>query len=169
MPRAPQMVYRFRSGTFNAKPAIAQAVGERLEALRVDAEGELAPADVVSDARRPDSPLHAFFEWNDRKAAIAHRATEADKLVRAVVVIVPDGDAPVPAFQRVVVDGEATPRFTRAAQQSFARTKDLRADQLERALRELELFRRRFAQLDELGPVMRAIDETLEHPVRLAR
>jgi hypothetical protein len=60
---------------------------EGLAALQtLAANGELSPERVVQEARSGDSPLHEFFEWDDEKAAHAHRIQQARSLIRSVRV-----------------------------------------------------------------------------------
>jgi hypothetical protein len=54
----------------------AQVVGAHLEDIKVRAE-DLTPAVVVQDAQIHGSPLHPFFEWDDRVAASKHREDQA--------------------------------------------------------------------------------------------
>lgn len=51
--------------------------------LKLRKEGALTAADVVADARRPDSPLHELFEWDDSVAAERYRESQARSLIRS--------------------------------------------------------------------------------------
>lgn len=165
------MAYRFRLGgegaIASAHPRKAQAVGETLARISKQNDGVIAARDVVAEARADASPLHEFFTWDDTAAAREHRLTQAKKLVKAVVVQVPDSDMELPAFSAVAAD-EKVKRGLKQNEPAFAPTgtpktftmpAKTRRESLEEALREMEKFRRRFAALDELGDVMRAIDE----------
>lgn len=46
--------------------------------------GRLTPEMVLTDAKRKDSPLHAYFEWNNAKAAHQWRLEQARTLIRSV-------------------------------------------------------------------------------------
>lgn len=59
---------------------------EAIQALADLNEGRLTPALVVNSARNPDSPLHRFFEWDDTKAAEAHRLNQGRSLIRKVYI-----------------------------------------------------------------------------------
>jgi hypothetical protein len=70
-----------------AEPIIADMSPSAEDALRALAErGELTPARVVEDAADEASPLHSYFEWDDEKAAHAHRFAQARALIRRVRV-----------------------------------------------------------------------------------
>ena len=64
-----------------------QRLEARLQSL-LQKHGRLHPADVVDDARDPESPLHAHFEWDDARASEEWRREQARRLIRAVPVLV---------------------------------------------------------------------------------
>src|SRR5690554_5358089 len=84
---------RFQPGAPTDASA-AKAVGDQLELLRQQRQGELTPKDVVDDARHDNSPLHAYFEWDDGEAAESYRLSQARGLIRAVVAVYVSEDKP---------------------------------------------------------------------------
>ena len=68
-------------------------VVERLRELEND--GRLQPADVVTDARDPTSPLHSHFEWDDGAAAERYRLSQARSLIRSVKINVTVREMPL--------------------------------------------------------------------------
>lgn len=64
-----------------------QSVNEHLIALHAK-HGTLTPELVVEDARSKNSPLHGLFEWDTKKAALAHWHDVARALIRNVRVTV---------------------------------------------------------------------------------
>ncbi len=71
----------------------AQAFGEALESLAKEKGGKFVPKDVVELARRKASPLHDYFDWEDKTAAAKWRVEQARHLVRVLKVKVDrDGD-----------------------------------------------------------------------------
>lgn len=60
------------------------AIRERLAKLA--RAGRLTPDQVVADARKPTSPLHDEFEWDDSKAAQKYRLEQARGLIASVEV-----------------------------------------------------------------------------------
>lgn len=56
----------------------------RLAAIEAANGGRLTADDVVRDAKRKDSPLHAFFEWDTKKAAAAYWVQQARDLITSV-------------------------------------------------------------------------------------
>lgn len=75
------------SGSVVQVSGVPQVVAERLQSL-CEKRGDLRERDVLNDARRKTSPLHAYFEWDDSVAAEAHRLTQAAALIRRVKVTV---------------------------------------------------------------------------------
>lgn len=65
----------------------SSAVEQELQRLHDAAGGRLIPAAVVDAARHPQSPLHAHFEWDDTRAAAAHRIHQARRLIASVRVV----------------------------------------------------------------------------------
>jgi hypothetical protein len=61
-----------------------KAIEEHLRALAERNHGRLTPEAVVAAAKPEDSPLHFWFEWDNRKAAAAHRINQARALIRSV-------------------------------------------------------------------------------------
>lgn len=153
------MEYTWKDG-FPDRGIEPQTVGERLELLRERHGGTLDPADVVADARRSRSPLHKFFEWNDSEAAEQYRLEQARKLIRAVVIIMPDlPRRPVRAFVSVRQDGDTERSYTStvAAMESPA----LRAQVLASARAELANWRQRYRNLEEFSKLFDQIDSQL--------
>jgi hypothetical protein len=91
-------VYQFRTGSgLKGGKDKAEIVGKTLEQIANRHRGELRPADVVSEAKRRQSPLHDYFEWDDSKAAREYRLEQARLLIRSVEVRkidVSDDDSP---------------------------------------------------------------------------
>lgn len=77
--------YRFRDGS-RLPQAKAQKVGTRLEHIRTR-HGALTADNVVRDARPAKSPLHPFFEWDNRKAGHQYRLGQARHLIRCIDII----------------------------------------------------------------------------------
>ncbi len=78
--------YSFAAGSRLGNKRDAQRVGEVLD--RLSRGGQLAlTADVVlREAENARSPLHKFFDWNDRSAARKYRLDQARLILRSIVV-----------------------------------------------------------------------------------
>lgn len=135
----------------------AQIAGAEMERLRVLHNGRLERNLVLEAARNPLNPLHPEFEWDDRKAAEAHRMDRAGYLIRSIEVVVtePVEAKPVRAFVSVTRDDDRSYTSVSHALADPA----LRQQVLMAALRELEAWRERYAELVELAQVFAAIEE----------
>jgi hypothetical protein len=150
------MIYQWAVGAHC--PIEAQIAGEELERIRTWNNGRLDAVNVVEASRDPGAPLHPAFEWNDKKAATAHRISQAMYVIRHVVVNVdkPDGEsAPIRAFVSVQRDEDRS--YTSIGH--ALSDDDLRAQVLASAWAELEAWRRRHAELIELAKVFAVIDK----------
>lgn len=82
--------YRYRDGFQSKVPA--QILGSHIEDLRKrnataeEPDGFLSPAEVVDDARRPESPIHRCFTWNQAEAARQYNLDQARYLLRCYEV-----------------------------------------------------------------------------------
>lgn len=138
-------------------PVEAQVVGEEIEALRVRHNGHLTPRSVVDNARAENSPLHPLFEWDDEKAAAAHREHQASDVLRSIVVQLPERPyeaAPTRAFVSVRVENE--PIYTSV--QTALSDEAMREQMLAQAMRDLQSWRRRYNEINELAALFAQID-----------
>ena len=154
------MAYAWKSTARVSIPA--SIAGPEIERIRREQEGFFTPAAVVRAAQPKSSPLHPAFEWDDLKAAAAHREDQAKYLIRHIVVLNagdPDRD-PIRAFvsveDKTASDSEDDgPRYTSI---SHAMSEPhLREHLLSTALRDMRSFEQRYSQFAELAGVVRAI------------
>lgn len=116
-------------------------------------DGALHPAVVVKEAKSKDSPLHECFDWDDRKAADAHRMNQARQLIRVAVRVIPAiSNSPVREYVSI-----STLRKTGTG--SYLATVDVVSDEeryaqaLADAIKTLQQLERRFGYIRELAPV----------------
>ncbi|KPL67406.1 hypothetical protein SZ64_04375 [Erythrobacter sp. SG61-1L] len=148
------MIYQWKSG---ARIGIdAQIAGEELERIRIRNNGRLESEMVIEAARDEQNPLHSEFQWNDAAAANAYRIEQARYLIRSIEAVVDHNESkPIRAFVSVVRDED---RSYTSVSHAMA-DPELRRQVLLGALRELEAWRDRYAELVELANVFVAIDE----------
>jgi hypothetical protein len=139
------------------------------EALIEKHGGRIGPRTLLDAARNPDSPFHDQFEWDDKIAGEQYRLAQASQLIRQWkgVIIKVDNDA-----KRVII--EPVRRVQSPASQrakgvdSYETVEALMADPVKReammqtVLAELESYRKRYAELEALADVWRAIDDAIE-------
>jgi len=135
--------------------------------------GELVPAAVVECAADPESVLHPFFEWDDSEAAAAWRLTQAAQLIRRVKVeVVSRGkqEVKVRAFVNVQVEVDEddeedvvpkrgpNPGIYVSLEAAMSR-QDWREQMMDRAKRDMKIFKDRYSVLNRLAPVFAAMEE----------
>jgi len=149
------MVYQIKPGArLNGD---AQKIGEKIEEIRLKAGGYLRPEKIVAEARRRSSPLHGCFEWDDSKAAEAHRLDTARYILRVIVVRIESADPPVETRAFVVVDQKDEAQSFTSIEFAMSRPEH-REQILARAKAELDQWRKRYQDLNELSAVFEAID-----------
>lgn len=149
------MIYQWKDGS--RKPGSAQTVGEALDRVRTANEGRLAPRDVVVAAQKSGSPLHRYFEWQDNIAATKYRDGEARELIRSLVVIHEDMPDKLVAAFVCIEQGSQEFGAYQATHIALANCES-REYVLARALRELEAWKKKYADLSELAGVIACID-----------
>lgn len=132
-----------------------------LELIRARNKGLLRPTDVVRAARGEGHPLHGRFEWDDTKAARAHRLWQAREMIRVSVTILPTLAHEVPAYVSFKADRVSKGGGYRAMSDIVADPK-LRKVMLAEALTELRVFRERYKLLEDLRPLFGAIAKALK-------
>ena len=143
-----------------------QVIGEALDAIRVESGGQLHPQAVVADARDPKSVLHPHFEWNDAKAAEAHRLDQARALIRSIRIIdEEDDDRARPAFLSIRADSGVGYR----SYHDVLSSPDLRQRLLEGAQRDLDAWTARYRELREIVELVEPARTELRRRVRRPR
>lgn len=105
---------------------------------------------VVEAARNKLSPLHHFFPWDDKKAAEAHRLEIARDLIASVRVSVKkDPDSKPFSVRALIRVSDPTLGPTFAPLMEVMESDEYRAQMLTQAMRELETFRTKYADLVE--------------------
>jgi hypothetical protein len=66
-----KVLYRFVPGS--SMTGDAQKVGEALAEIASRHGGQLTEQAILGAAKDPSSPLHGYFEWDDKKAAAKWR------------------------------------------------------------------------------------------------
>lgn len=146
----------------------AQRYGERIAALEEEFGG-VGTSVIVQDAKKEDSPLHNYFEWDDQVAANEYRTEQARYLLRHINVVVrkPDGqEEEVRAFHSVTakvitpaVNGQGS-NFV--SLQSALSDEEWRQEIIGKAFKELESWRRRYATYKELAKAVEAVERAIK-------
>lgn len=131
-------------------------------------DGGVRPAAVLRAAKADSSPIHPWFEWDDRTAAGRWREEQARHLIRSVVVrtIPPETERSAVVTTRafVVVHAGSNGQCSYQSVERAMSDPVSRSQVLDRAYRELESFRARYRGLEELAGVMDAIASAIPDP-----
>jgi hypothetical protein len=102
--------------------------------------------------------LHPCFEWNDDKAADAHRLSQARKLIGSIVVAEIIGNELVSSEVRAFVHITAeSPRYEPI--EIAMRDREMREEILARAWQEIKIWQKRYAAYEEFAELVDAIDD----------
>ena len=130
--------------------ANAQKVAEEI------GDGKFDYKDIVEKARDESTELHKCFEWDDTKAAEKYRLQQARNVVQMLVFTpTKKEEQPLRVFQ--ITQDKNVYQPTKLFLQNKSEYEAL----LERALRELEAFKKRYSTLAELEEVFDAIEKAL--------
>jgi len=138
-----------------------EQVKERIQAL-YEEHGEITPDIVIADAKKKSSPLHAYFEWDLKKAARQAWVYTARKLINSVEVVVHTERVSI-TVPRYVRNPERTGReqgYRETA--SFKTEKDLAREVL---VSEFERARLALVRARKVAIVLN-MEDTLDHLVR---
>lgn len=110
--RAPRRFVALRGAHINNQDA--EILGPEIEAISVR-DGGITPASIIERAQTPGTVLNAwdhakgYFEWDDTKAARAHRETQARQLIKSIVIRVDTGEETLNtrAFYSIALDERA--------------------------------------------------------------
>jgi hypothetical protein len=139
----------------------AQVLGERLMELSQD--GVLSPEQVVEDARRPESPTHRYFEWNDQVAAHKYRLHQADGYITSIRFVPASGAEPKP----IAIKMSKGDRYATVA--TAMQPSDVLLQLIDRIQADLERLRERYSTYPTLRPVLEGpIAEAVNDLTRLA-
>lgn len=116
----------------------------------------LHPVHVVAAAKSPKSALHSSFEWDDKKAAHAHRLEQARQIIRVCLPATDaNGDGMVSLPCKRIAGGGYVPVSV------VIHDSVLREDMMSDARKTMLHFKARFSSLAELAGVFAAMDEVL--------
>ena len=135
----------------------ANIAGEVMEEL--EATVGLTAENLVDASRDEDAPLHNEFEWNDAIAAEGYRKTQAQHLIRSIVIFTEQNEQetnPVKIRAFFQTTSENYDHVTRIVCES-----DKKAALLAKAITELKWFENKYSMLSELDMVLDAINEFL--------
>lgn len=152
----------------NTSDVEQEAIRASLLAIAAGHDGLLNAADIVAAASDPASPLHSQFEWDDGEAATAYRLAQAGALVRRIklTIVRPQAEnrSEVAVTTTRAFQSRPSQRTSTGGYESIAdimTDSGKRAELIAQVLRELQSYRRRYSELQELREVWNALDDTV--------
>lgn len=144
-----------------AKTADAARLPEAYKILKNLADGmRLTASNVLEVAKKPSSPLHPYFVWDDTDAAHRYRLYQANQLIREFTIRVTKPEASgkpqqvkVAAFVRLGDFRQERPHMPRATVM-----RDHKAELIDKVVSSIEALLTRNADVAELEPIRRACE-----------
>jgi len=158
-----------RGARLNA--AQAQEVGERLIELadekQVDGVAGLATTEILEEGMNPASPLHFWFETDDKKAAHEFRLIRARMLPRSIEVVGADGTGDLASwtafesipFESINEEGEASRSLRYVPVTVVKERPDIKAQAVARAKLAIANAIRELKRVEELSPIVLLLEE----------
>ena len=120
----------------------------------------LSPERVVGFASDPETELHKVFTWDDGEAAKQWRLEQARHVIRVSVYFDESVQEPVRAFVSLSQDRGAGGGYRHVP--DVLRSDKLREQMLAEALKDMQIFARKYRLLKELRPVFDAVDRVMK-------
>ena len=146
------------------------------EALYERHGGRMSPRIILDEAASPSSPFHDEFIWDNEVAGEGYRLAQAAQLIRKWRGAILRIDQEKRVVHVEVVRRAQSPERQRGKGHDSYRTiedimadPDMREDMLRTVLKELNAYRKRYAQLYELAEVWAALDGVIEQHTPRAR
>ena len=127
-----------------------------LEQIRRRGHGVLKCHAVVAFARNPKTALHGQFEWDDTKAAQEFRLWQARELIAVSVTVLHGRTDPVRAYVSLGSD-RIRPGGGYRSMEDVLADPERRAEMLEDAKRDMEVFVEKYEGFAELAGVFAAM------------
>ena len=146
----------------NAKRADPQRIGEELTRITMENGGDLRPHLVREAARNRRNVLHRHFEWDNQVAAESFRLDQARELIRMIkaVEITDDGQEQYSGMAFVSITDPKAGRVYKRLSDVMTNTR-LQVRVMDMAVRDLEAWERRYAELEDVCSLVRVARERL--------
>lgn len=147
------MVYEWKTASYIK--ADANIAGKQCEALEKTVG--LTPKNLLDANRDENAPLHNEFEWRDDIAAEKYRENQARHIIACLCVRAEttsgEQSEPIRAFLKTAPESEYQ------SLNVILQSADSHVAMLSMALRELEVFRKKYKMLSELKPLFDVMED----------
>ncbi len=146
------MFYEWRIKKY---PVDAQVAGEELE--RIAEKRTLTAEAVVEESTDYEAPLHNIFEWDNKVAAHEYRKCQAQDIIRNIVTVVIEEEESksTRAFVNIIMDEDRG----YIPVSVVINNKPLYQQYVEQALKDLEAFKKKYANLIEIAENFNLLNE----------
>jgi len=152
---AKKLEYKWKDASYCQIPA--QVVGKEITKVMKKNKGILTPQLLVDSAKNLKSPIHDYFEWNNKVAADKYRETQASYLIRHLEIIEEKEDLK-PVKVRAFVSVKSDNNYHYVSIQSAYNDKDMLKYVLEQALSEYKALAQKYQNLKEFKKINDAIN-----------
>lgn len=155
------MKYKARKGAmFGNKKA--QIYGEALEEISTKYGGTITPQEVVKEARNNKSPLHDYFEWDDKKAGKEYRIWQGRMLINSIEVTVTYNGTTKERKRYLNVRTEDDEEISRTyvVVENALTNKKMRKHILQNAISEASYWQKKYEEYSELSDIFKSINST---------
>lgn len=126
--------------------------------------GRIDPEAIIRDAKSPNSPLHACYEWDDRVAAHLYRLEQTRYIIRSLVHKLDDNGNAMPKTRVFISLENEESRFKPG---DYVHTltamsdAEQRARILNQAVREIEEHKNKYDNLKEMASYFSAVKRVM--------
>lgn len=166
---AEQLAVAMKSGVSLSAKVDANDVGQVIDQIRAENDGECRPDQLLEKSRSKRSPTHKLFEWDDTVAGERYRIAQASYAIRKinVVYVTPKGGQPKATRAVVSVRSKTGERGSRAyvSVSDAMNDREWRDEVLTSALNQLRQWRAKWFQLNEIadaGDAIQFVDTAIE-------
>lgn len=135
------------------------SVHAELERLRKRHGGVLMPEQVIKAARPKTSPLHGSFDWDDTKAARKWRIEQARRLIRVFVAVIGNDGNKRETRMYISLSTDRNGQGGYRIIEDVLSDTEMRSTLLQDAYEDMGRFRQKYAALQELAEVFRAMEK----------
>ena len=131
-----------------------------LESIRqANPDQMLREEEVVEFASDPSTALHDRFVWDDGAAAHQYRLEQARKVIRVTVEVMKDDKPPVRLYVSLESDRQKGGGYRHITE--VCSDEEMYAELVDQSRREMQAFQRRYREIEELQPVIAAMQSVL--------
>ena len=147
------MIYQWKNAFYKTAPDVAAA-----EFKRIDDTIGLTAENIVEESRNEEAPLHNEFEWRDDIAAEEYRKQQARMMLCSLTVKLDEAPNSEPVRAFVNITGTIRGAGSYEPIQTVLKEADKTEALLKRAISELNAFKTKYIQLQQLADVFAAIN-----------